>query len=217
MTGALPADIDLMPKSIRRGRLGAVAAAGALLFVPAAAEAEHPVARPSSAASQGAALFQRVQQSYVNVPGVKITVDYGGVSRWFTDVLNQGKVVSEWYYSLDVAGVSQLVSLNGSPTYEQRDPATCWRVLPRSSPQTLTDVGHAVVNLTKAMTITNLRALSGGWLLTVKERGSVAQFRIGKTLRIQSITLTSGKKRVVETVAALTETPNLPTPKPTCL
>lgn len=204
-----------MLDSPARRQLLAACAAAVLLCTPVAAQAERPFSPAHSASSAGALLMRRVQKAYARVPGLITAIRGGGVDAQFTEVLQHGVVVSEGYVGSANAGMTKLVSTNGSPTYAEEPGTSCWRRLARSAPQTLTDIGHPLLYMPGA-TIIRSQAVANGWVLRLSQNGTTARINVSKRFLVQTVTVTHGEQRAVETFITLAKAPKLPNPHPRC-
>lgn len=90
------------------------------------------------------ALFAKVHRAYLHVPAVELTVVPGKSTlrfpRRFVLVLRSGVVVAE-EFTRSGRDETSLVARRRQPTYSRPAGAKCWRRLPSSNPQTLTDIG----------------------------------------------------------------------------
>jgi hypothetical protein len=138
-------------------RLHAALAAGAAVAVltgvpiSAAVAQSHTAAVPphrsgllSASGLTTRALFAKVHRAYLHAPAVELSVIARKSTlrfpRRFVLILQSGRVVAEEFTRTGRDGTT-LVAKSFHQTYARTVGAKCWRRLPASNPQTLTDVG----------------------------------------------------------------------------
>jgi hypothetical protein len=99
----------------------------------------------------GIRLAAQVNRSYAHVPGVRIDVGGGvggsSLSVRFTFVLRSGVAVAE-HAMVDQGadGRSALVRTGNQGTFARDPGRSCWRFVPKTDPQALTDIGEPVLS-----------------------------------------------------------------------
>ena len=164
----------------------------------------------------GVALIASVDRAYTHVPAAIVKVSAAGVAGQFTEIMKGGSVVAEAYTGTDSSGTTVLVAPAGSPTYAKEPHTSCWRLLSRSAPQALDDVGHPLLNFPANATIGAPRATSTGSVVTVSASGTTLVLTIAQSHLVQSIVATHAGVRGVEDLTNLTSAPALPDPTPRC-
>lgn len=165
----------------------------------------------------GLALLARVRQTYARVPAVVTTGRLGAMSVRFSAILSAGVVVAEGFAGTRGAGTTILVAPRGSATFARDPGASCWRQVPASDPQALTDIGGHFPAYPNVAVVKAPQRTDNGWLLGVVARGKSSTFAIdGKTFFVRTITLRQSGEQVTEHVHTLTSVPNLPSPQPRC-
>jgi hypothetical protein len=95
--------------------------------------------------------------------------------------------------------------------------AACWRLVPASDPQALTDIGDRFPPYPKGAVVKVPRRTQNGWSLRVAANGKSSTFAIDrKTFLVRSITAREAGQHLEEHISNLASTPNLPSPRPRC-
>lgn len=177
----------------------------------------HDAATTRNAA--GTELVARVIAAYQHVPGA-VVIDRGdGETVTFTQILKAEKVLGEQAVSTLDGKTTVLVSRNGPPTFEKAPGTSCWRLLPRTSGQNLTDVGQPF--LTHALTLPGIaigapRQTATGWAVTAVQDGTTVTFTVTHSMLLQSMVLVRSGQRAEVSIENLKRTPTLATPAPRC-
>jgi hypothetical protein len=167
--------------------------------------------------ARGVALLARVRRTYTHYRGVVITGRIGALAARFTLRLDAGAVVGEGFSGTRGAGTTELVALPGSSTFARDPGSSCWRPVPATDPQALTDIGHHFPFAPSGVPVEAPQPNQHGWSLSVQADGRSSTFTIDRaTLLVQSITVRAPGKSVTELVRTLAPTPILPTPQPRC-
>ena len=193
--------------------------AGALAALAVVAPAG---AQPSSGSSaQGAALAARVSAAYQRVPGVKSSARVGLTALAFTQTLHGGVVTAEQFEGGTAgSGTTTLIGVQGSPTYRRQSGATCWRALPTSDPQTLTDLGHPFLSALTGqagITVAAPQRTLAGWVLTLRQGRAALVLTVTRSYLITAVTATKPGQAIERlTIRNLARTPPLLAPRPLC-
>jgi hypothetical protein len=189
----------------------AVAILAGLLLVPTAAAVRASTSLTGDPA--GVRLAKQVNRSYASVPAVRVDVAAGGalVGR-FTLVLRNGVTVAEQ------ASVSEgstqptlLVRRENEGTFVRDANRSCWRFVPASDPQALTDVGDAV--LAGDGRLSKPRTTGDTITMTLTTQGQTARVVVdGKTSRLRRLEAPG----YVARFTSLAKRPTLPVTKPRC-
>lgn len=169
--------------------------------------------------AKGVQLLKRVEAAYRHVPAVRLTGRSGQIRSRFFLLLRKGVVTAEEYHGTAPNGVTILIARGTGPTYARQPGAGCWRSLPKSDPQSLTDLGERFPEAGKK-TRWNVKAprrAGAYWLLPVSQGGHRGTMRIyAKTFLLKSFTAVTSRGTVTEHDQALTARPTLPTSRPRC-
>ncbi len=120
------------------------------------------------------ALLARVERAYRHVPAVELSViprrSTFRSPRRFVLILRAGVVLAEEFTRSGRDGTT-LVARRSHPTYSRAAGATCWRRLPSSNPQTLTDVGIPYPSTRVEMKVLPPKKTAFGWDVISENRG----------------------------------------------
>lgn len=186
----------------------------ALLAAPAAAAVRSSTAgAPLTGDPAGLRLAREVNRAYADVPGVRVDVaSNGAVVVRFTLVLRNGVAVAE--QALVDEGAERptlLVRRESEGTFVRDANRSCWRSVPKSDPQELTDVGGPM--LSGPGRVSKPRVAGGTVTLTLTREGRTSRLVVDrKTSRLRSM----DAGRMVARFTSLARRPALPLPKPLC-
>lgn len=120
------------------------------------------------------ALLARVERAYRHVPAVELSViprqSTFRSPRRFVLILRAGVVVAEEFTRPGHDGTT-LVARRSQPTYSRAAGAKCWRRLPSSNPQTLTDVGIPYPSTRVEIKVLPPEKTAFGWNVMSENRG----------------------------------------------
>jgi len=140
-----------------------------------------------------------------------------GVHARFTMILARGVVVAEQFSGGSATTATKLVAPEHSPTYALESGSSCWRRLPGTDPQALTDIGEQVPEISGATSVASPMRTPAGWILIVTGHQTTARLAINaETLRVDSITASAGGRSIVEHLQTLNQAPRLYSPSPAC-
>lgn len=213
--------VTSMPASRRNAALRALSILFAGVLPSNALASGAGPSRDASAARNpaGAALLARVVGAYEHVPAAVLVERSGSTTLTFTQILKHNTVVSELLVARAAGATTVLVVRHGPPTYAKEPGTSCWRVLPKSSGQNLTDVGRPF--LTHLFTLAGLaidapRRTSTGWVLTVSQAGATLHLAITRSLLLRRMIGTQSGQRVDMDIENRATVPGLPTTTPRC-
>jgi hypothetical protein len=171
---------------------------------------------PRDGKARGVALLSDVRRIYARVPAVVTTSRLKGTPIRFTSILKEGVVVGESFVG-PRGDTSTLVALPGTPTFAQDPGTSCWRLVPASDPQALTDIGSRFPPYPKDALVEMPQRTQTGWSLRVDTNEKSSTFDIdSNTLHVRSITLREAGQQLEEHVSTLASAPALPSPQPRC-
>jgi hypothetical protein len=200
---------------LARRRTAAVAALAALLLIaPTAAAVRSSASGPSLTGDPaGRELARRVNRSYANVPAVRVEAAVqGALVVRFTLVMRNGVTVAEQALVDEGSEPPTLFVRRESEGTFVRDPdRSCWRFVPASDPQALTDVGAPM--LPGPGRVSRPRVTGDTIVLPLTSQGRTARFVIDrKTSRLRRMDAGGYTARFT----TLAKRPTLPVPKPLC-
>jgi hypothetical protein len=190
----------------------AVAVVALLTLAPAAGGVPTSTAPTLSGDAAGLRLVRQVNRSYAAVSAVRLEVAAGGFIGRFTLVMRNGVVVAEQAL-VDEGGseATLLVRREHQGTFVHNPNRDCWRSVPASDPQALTDVGKPL--LSGPGRVSRPRIAATTITLTITREGHAARAVIDKrTMHLRRFEAVGYLARFTN----LSKRPALPTPVPHC-
>ncbi|MBV8429603.1 MAG: hypothetical protein JO244_00450 [Solirubrobacterales bacterium] len=188
----------------------------------AAAPAVHPLSHPSVPIAPqdnpfGVALIKRSEKAYARIPGVSLAGRVGAVSLHFVMVLHDGRVVAESFTGHQDTQTTQLVAPHGAVTFVRAPGSGCWKGLPASAPQALSDVSHRFPYFDPQAQILVPQQVASGWAVNAAEKGQLEAFVLGaRSYLVRTAVAVKAGVRLTMPVQNLSQAPQLPLPEPRC-
>ena len=190
----------------------AVALVVLLTLAPAAGAVRSSAAPTLTGDAAGLRLVREVNRSYASVPGVRIEVAGGGFTGRFTSVMRNGVVVAQQV--LVEAGApepTRLVRREHQGTFLHDPSRDCWRFMPKTDRQALTDIGKPMLSGPGRVSGPQIAATTA--TLTITSQGHAMRVVIDKrTMHVRRYEATGYLARFTN----LSKRPALPTTQPHC-
>lgn len=201
----------------RTVRVWLVATFFALLLASTAAAVRSSTSGPALTGDPaGLQLVRQVNRSYTSVPAVRVDIAIaGGLVLRFTEVLRNGVVVAE--QALARVGGAQptvLVRRENEGTFVRDPNSSCWRFVPTSDPQALTDVGDPMLAGPGRVSKPRVTGQNGeNFTMTLTRQGEAAEVVVNrKTSRLFRVYAPG----YIARFTSLAKRPTLLVPKPRC-
>jgi hypothetical protein len=190
----------------------AVAVIAVLTLAPAAGAVPASAVPTLSGDAAGLRLVRQVNRSYATVPAVRIEVAGGGFTGRFSSVLRNGVVVAQQVLVDEGAPEpTQLVGREHQGTFLHSPSGDCWRFIPKSDPQALTDIGKPM--LSGPGQVSRPRIAATTITLTITSQGHAMRAVIDKrTMHLRRYEAAGYLARFTN----LSKRPALPTTQPRC-
>ena len=190
----------------------AVAVVAALMLAPAAGAVRASAVPTLTGDAAGLRLVRQVNRSYATVPAVRIEVTGGGFTGRFSSVLRNGIVVAQQVLIDEGAPEpTRLVRREHEGTFVHDPNRDCWRFIPKSDPQALTDIGKPL--LSGPGQVSRPRIAATTITVTVTSQGHAMRVVIDKrTMRLRRYEADGYLARFTN----LSKRPALPTTQPRC-